>query len=70
MTNNGEVNLVLAQRAVEEFEPPILAAFPRKAQSATGKVNQVLIENLSLKTWNQLLKEGQYKLGKTSLSEE
>lgn len=71
LTNNGEVNLVLAQRVVEEFEPPrVLAAFPHQAQSATGKVNQALIENLSLKTWNQLIQEGQYKLGKTILGEE
>lgn len=71
LTNNEDLNLVLAQRVVEEFEPPrVLAAFSCQAQSATGKVNQALIENLSLKTWNQLIKEGQYKLGKTILTEE
>lgn len=67
LTNNGEVNLVLAQRVVEEFDPPrVLAAFPRQVQY-TGKVNQALIENLSLKTWNQYINAGQYKLGKTIL---
>ncbi|PSF38735.1 sodium:proton antiporter [Aphanothece hegewaldii CCALA 016] len=70
LTNNGEVNLVLAQRVIEEFAPPrVLAAFPSQVQFATGKVNQALIDNLSLKTWNQLIKDGQYKLGKTIISE-
>ncbi|GFE69676.1 sodium:proton antiporter [Chroococcus sp. FPU101] len=72
LTNNGEVNLVLAQRVIEEFEPPrVLAAFPRQAlDKATSKVNQALVENLSLKTWNQYINEGQYKLGRTTIPDE
>lgn len=72
LTNNGEVNLVLAQRVIEEFEPPrVLAAFPRQAlYKATSKVNQALVENLSLKTWNQYINEGQYKLGRTTIPDE
>ncbi len=74
LTNNGEVNYILAQRAVEEFEPPrVLAVFPSNPQgnstSAKSKVNQAFIEPLSIKTWNQYLSEGQVKLGKTALKE-
>ena len=69
LTNNGEVNLVLAQRAVEEFSPPrVLAAFPKKNNSKT-KVSQAFIEQLPIKTWNTYIDDGQIKLGKTILKE-
>ncbi|ACK69888.1 sodium/hydrogen exchanger [Gloeothece citriformis PCC 7424] len=75
LTSNGEVNLVLAQRAVEEFEPPrVLAVFPRNTgtnspnQNKT-KVNQAFIEQVPIKTWNQYITEGQIKLGKTILKQ-
>jgi NhaP-type Na+/H+ or K+/H+ antiporter len=74
MTNNGEVNFVLAQRAAEEFNPPrVLAVFPRtpEANNATGKakVQQAFIADLPLKTWNEYLKDGRVKLGTTTLTE-
>ncbi|MGH2415842.1 MAG: NAD-binding protein, partial [Microcystaceae cyanobacterium] len=74
LTNNGEVNLVLAQRAIEEFQPPrVLAVFPHNAQGSQPtnktKINPAFIEQFSIKTWNQYLNEGQVKLGKTTLQE-
>ncbi|MEQ8540686.1 MAG: cation:proton antiporter [Coleofasciculus sp. D1-CHI-01] len=77
MTNNGEVNLVLAQRAVEEFAPPrVVAVFPRDPQAnATNnktnktKVNQAFVPQLPIKTWNKYIVEGQVKLGTTTLKE-
>ncbi|MBF2067898.1 MAG: cation:proton antiporter [Calothrix sp. C42_A2020_038] len=75
MTNNGEVNYVLAQRAAEEFNPPrVLAVFPRPPQangSAKSKsiVNQAFIPELTIKNWNEYLNDGQVKLGKTTLNE-
>lgn len=74
MTSNGEVNLVLAQRAAEEFKPPrVLAVFPRDPQtpttSNTTKVNQAFVPQLSIKSWNQYLNDGQVKLGQTILKE-
>ncbi|MCC0176944.1 cation:proton antiporter [Waterburya agarophytonicola K14] len=72
MTNNGEVNLVLAQRAVEEFQPPrVLAVFPQNssAESNKTKVNQALIPQLQIKTWNSYIDDGQIKLGLTVLKE-
>ncbi|ELS04591.1 NhaP-type Na+(K+)/H+ antiporter [Xenococcus sp. PCC 7305] len=77
LTKNGEINLVLAQRAMEEFQPPrVLAVFP-KSDSESGnnntktnlKVSQAFISQLSIKTWNTYLQDGQFKLGTTSLKE-
>ncbi len=72
LTNNGEVNLVLAQRAVEEFQPPkVLAAFPKNdsAETSSKKVNQALIPQLQIKTWSSYIDDGQIKLGWTILKE-
>ncbi len=68
LTNNGEVNLVLAQRAVEEFAPPkVLAVFPQN--NGKTKVSQAFIAELPIKTWNTYIDDGQIKLGKTILRE-
>ena len=72
LTNNGEVNLVLAQRALEEFQPPrVLAAFPQSTASESGKskVSQAFTPQLSVKTWNSYIDDGQIKLGKTVVNE-
>ncbi|MEA5510723.1 cation:proton antiporter [Crocosphaera sp. UHCC 0190] len=75
LTSNGEVNLVLAQRAVEEFQPPrVFAVFPSNAGQNTStnktKVNSAFVDQPLIKTWNQYLTEGQIKLGKTRLKEQ
>lgn len=72
LTNNGEVNLVLAQRAMEEFSPPrVFAIFTNKNKDKVNtnkeKVNQAFIEETPIKIWNKYIKEGQYKLGKTTI---
>ncbi len=74
LTSNPQVNLVLAQFAVEEFQPPrVLAVFPHNPpgnQSANKtKVSPAFIAQVSIKTWNQYLSEGQVKLGKTALKD-
>ncbi|TAF09667.1 MAG: sodium:proton antiporter [Nostocales cyanobacterium] len=73
MTNNGEVNFVLSQRAAEEFNPPrVLAVFPRDPQasnSANARVNQAFVSDLPIKTWNEYLNDGRVKLGTTTLNE-
>lgn len=73
LTNNGEVNLVLAQRAVEEFQPPrVLAAFPKNSSTENSnktKVNQALIPQLQIKTWNSYIDDDQIKVGWTILKE-
>ncbi|HEY9645797.1 MAG TPA: cation:proton antiporter [Chroococcidiopsis sp.] len=70
MTNNADVNLVLAQRAVEEFQPPrVLALFPQEAQPNTTnpspKIQPAFVPTLSLKTWNTYLADSTIKLGET-----
>lgn len=74
MTNNGEVNFVLAQRAAEEFNPPrVLAVFPRDPQATNstfeGKVSQAFVPDFPIKTWNEYLSDGRVKLGTTTLNE-
>ncbi len=74
MTSNGEVNLVLAQRAAEEFKPPrVLAIYPRDPQSKTDpnkeKVQQAFISAPPLKQWNKYLENQEIKLGETVLKQ-
>jgi NhaP-type Na+/H+ or K+/H+ antiporter len=72
LTNNGEVNLVVAQRAAEEFKPPrVLALFPQEPQANApannSKIDRAFISDLSLKDWNEYLSDGEVKLGVTQL---
>lgn len=75
MTKNGEVNLVLAQRAAEEFKPPrVLAVYPKSPQQKNNnnnkdKVQQAFTTELNLKSWNQYLSDKQVKLGKTVMKQ-
>jgi NhaP-type Na+/H+ or K+/H+ antiporter len=74
MTNNGEVNLVLAHRAAEEFDPPrVFAVFPGDQEpnipTDISKVQQAFTTQISLKTWNRYLDENAVKLGETTLRE-
>ena len=77
LTSNGEVNSVLAQRAMEEFEPPrVLAVVTGKestnstASKTKTKVSQAFVAQTPIKTWNKYLSDGQIKLGKTVLKED
>jgi NhaP-type Na+/H+ or K+/H+ antiporter len=73
MTKNGEVNLVLAQRAAEEFRPPrVLAVFPRDPQVSLtmSKVQQAFTAQVTLRTWNQYITDDAVKLGTTMLKDE
>jgi len=72
LTSNGEVNLVLAQRAVEEFQPPrVVAFFEQGDQDNTTankkKISQVFGGSFSVKIWNQYIRDQQVKLGKTTI---
>jgi Trk K+ transport system NAD-binding subunit len=74
VTSNGEVNLVLAQRAMEEFKPPrALAIFPSDSPIEESKnprkVQQAFIPDFPLKIWNQYLQDREIKLGETVLRE-
>ncbi|CAD5962644.1 K(+)/H(+) antiporter NhaP2 [Planktothrix tepida] len=72
MTSNGEVNVVLAERADTEFKPPrVLALFPREPQTKATvnreKIQQAFIPDLPLKQWNTYLEDREVKLGETVL---
>ncbi|NJN73055.1 MAG: sodium:proton antiporter [Limnothrix sp. RL_2_0] len=72
LTSNGEVNLVLAQRAVEEFQPPRVVAFFEQgdqdnATANKAKISQVFGGSFSVKIWNQYIRDQQVKLGKTTI---
>lgn len=73
MTSNAEVNLVLAQRAIEEFNPPrVFAIFPHdtegNSQNNHHKILPAFMPELSLKTWNDYLVNQEVKLGETILN--
>ncbi len=70
MTNNGEVNLVVAQQAAEEFRPPrVLAVFPGDPHvdptNSKIKIRQAFVPQISVKTWSQYINDGAVKLGET-----
>ncbi|MGB3612547.1 MAG: NAD-binding protein, partial [Elainellaceae cyanobacterium] len=85
MTNNSEVNSVLAQRAIEEFKPPrvlTVSTGELKADSElvedgssktpkppTAKAQQAFMQKLPLKAWNGYIQDGAIKLGETTLKE-
>ncbi|MGQ9869703.1 cation:proton antiporter [Leptodesmis sp.] len=75
MTSNGEVNLVVAQRAEEEFGPPqVLAIFPRDPEvnntSPNPKIKQAFVAQIPIKTWSQYITDGSVKLGELDFTEE
>ncbi len=67
LTNNAEVNLVLAQRAAEEFDPPRVLAATDVENSNPAKIQLAFAPEISLKTWNRYLDEQAVKLGETVL---
>ncbi|NJL49152.1 MAG: sodium:proton antiporter, partial [Leptolyngbyaceae cyanobacterium SM2_5_2] len=74
LTKNGEVNAVVAQRALEEFQPPrVIAVMPTdKAMDdllGQGQLKEAKIPKLSLKKWNTYITDGEVRLGETWLRE-
>lgn len=70
MTKNGEVNAVVAQRALEEFQPPqVVAVLPRDRDFSDlvnkGQTKLAQTPRISLKKWNGYLEEGEARLGET-----
>ena len=75
MTKNGEVNAVVAQRALEEFQPARVVAvvpqdtslgdLPSEGYGEGSKGAQT--PRLSLKQWNTYLRDGEVRLGETWL---
>ncbi len=79
MTNNGEVNLVLAQKAAEEFRPPrVLVTVPKDSAGAIpaessvnqGSVKVAFLPLVALKVWNRYIGDRDVRLGETSFRSE
>lgn len=72
LTANGEVNFVLAQWILEEFNPPqVWAVVPPALETPPPKTKsiQTFCEPPRLATWNRYLLEDQVKLGKTTFQD-
>ncbi|MFZ4674232.1 MAG: cation:proton antiporter [Nodosilinea sp.] len=75
MTKNGEVNAVVAQRALEEFQPArVVAVVPQDtslgdlSSEGYGEGSKgAQTPRLSLKQWNTYLRDGEVRLGETWL---
>ena len=72
LTTNGNVNLMTAQRALEEFAPPqIFAVYPQIEETDINinqqKIHKPFVNQLSVKTWNKYLRDKQYLIGETQL---
>ncbi|MEL7333122.1 MAG: NAD-binding protein, partial [Cyanobacteria bacterium J06560_2] len=59
ITNNGEVNSVIAERAQEEFQPPrVFAVLPRKEAGQKAKNRgELRTPRLPVKQWNTFIKD-------------
>ncbi|MEB3226950.1 MAG: cation:proton antiporter [Synechocystis sp.] len=74
LTRNGEVNLVLAQNTMTEFNPPRVCVvapdnLPENTPPLKNKGVRVFMDQQTFKTWNQYIKNDQFKLGKTLFKE-
>ncbi len=74
LTRNGEVNLVLAQNTMTEFNPPRVCVvapnnLPENTPLLKNKGARVFLDQQTFKTWNQYIKDNQFKLGKTLFKE-
>jgi len=70
ITNNTEVNVVLAQSVAEKFKPPrVLAIFPSLAKPPKEgeTIQQAFSDDMTLQMWNDYLADHVVKLGETEL---
>jgi NhaP-type Na+/H+ or K+/H+ antiporter len=70
LTINTDVNLVLAQRAMEEFRPPKVFAVYVKEDSNHQDIQQAFGNRVPIKSWNQYVSLQEIRLGEVTLAEE
>jgi len=71
ITNNGEVNSVVAERAQEEFQPPrVFAALPRTDETDTKSRGDVQTPRLPVKQWNTYIADDAFEKGTYEFTEE
>lgn len=62
VTNNGEVNSVVAERAQEEFQPPrVFAALPRTEDTENKSRGDVQTPRFPVKQWNTYLADDAFE---------
>lgn len=72
VTNNGEVNSVIAERAQEEFQPPrVFAVLPRResGEAATSR-GDLRTPRLPVKQWNTFITDDAVERGTYEFTEE
>lgn len=73
VTNNGEVNSVIAERAREEFQPPrVFAVLPRPEAGEAGSLSRgdVRTPRLSVKQWNTFIADDAFERGTYEFTED
>ncbi len=71
LTANPDINLVLAQRVLEEFHPPkVIALYPNQQDSPLAmpsEIQQAFSSRFSIKSWNQYIIQKEAKLDEVIL---
>jgi len=73
ITNNGEVNSVIAERAQEEFQPPrVFAVLPRKetGEPEAQQRGELRTPRLPVKQWNTFIQDDAVQTGVYDFTEE
>jgi hypothetical protein len=70
LTINTDVNLVLAQRALEEFRPPKVFAVYVREDSDRQDIQQAFGNRVPIKSWNQYVSLQEIRLGEITPIEE
>jgi NhaP-type Na+/H+ or K+/H+ antiporter len=72
LTVNPDINLVIAQRVLEEFRSPKVIAIYTKEQDALlpipSEIQQAFSERVPIKAWNQYLTQNEAQLGEITLT--
>jgi NhaP-type Na+/H+ or K+/H+ antiporter len=70
LTVNIDVNIVIAQLVVKEFNPPkVLAVYVRDGDRRSQSVQQAFSDRLPIKTWNQYILQREVRVGEFLLTE-
>jgi len=73
ITNNGEVNSVIAERAQEEFQPPrVFAVLPRTEteETSTQQRGELQTPRLPVKQWNTFIQDDAVQTGTYDFTED
>jgi Trk K+ transport system NAD-binding subunit len=70
VTINTDVNLVLAQRAAEEFRTPRVLAVFVKEDNKFKEIKQAFGGRVPIKSWNKYVRQRETRLGEVRLNEQ